>query len=125
MGALENIQSAWAVQGEQEVNSILENLGRLLRKDGIWVGLSGMGRALLVCRGEMDVTSRGNNLSKVLEAEYGEMTDLWGQSESCMEDVLGEKAQEVGKGQKATGLWHQAEGFFLYPVGSQQISAFE
>lgn len=42
-----------------------------------------------------------------------------------MEDVLGEKAQEVGKGQKATGLWHQAEGFFLYPVGSQQISAFE
>lgn len=43
-------------------------------------------------------------MSKVLEAGESGMTDLGGQSESCMEVVLGEKAQEVGKGQKAKGL---------------------
>lgn len=35
---------------------------------------------------------------KVLEAEVGGVTDLWGQSESHMEAVPGDEAQEVGKG---------------------------
>lgn len=39
-------------------------------------------------------------MSKVLEAGESGMTDLGGQSESCMEVVLREKAQEVGKGPK-------------------------
>lgn len=41
---------------------------------------------------------------------------------SLQEDRLGDKAQEVGKGQTAEGLTGQGKlGFVRYPVGSQQV----
>lgn len=76
--------------------------------------------------GEMDISRRGDKLNKVLEAEEGGMTDLWGPSEFCMQDILGKKAQDVSKDQNARGLWHQAEEVgFHFASSEQAASAFE
>lgn len=51
------------------------------------------------------------------------MIDLQGQSESCMEHTLGDKAQEMAKGQNATELGVQIEEVGFPSVSSEQSAS--